>query len=90
MMQLGVLLSTLFFAFDHIDILKILTMLSKIHLLLSPEYIPSHPYVGQDYKVRKFHDYSISQILREINWRETKSAKSAILTHLEALNFDFL
>ena len=29
----------------------------------------------------KFHDFSITQILREI--------KSAISTHLEALNFDF-
>ena len=37
----------------------------------------------------KFHNLSITQILREINFGETKSAKFAIFTHLEALNFDF-
>ena len=40
-------------------------------------------------KVWKFHDFSISQILHEINLRHSKSAKAAILTHLEALNIDF-
>ena len=39
--------------------------------------------------VWKFHHFSITQILREINFRISKSAKSAILTHLEAQNFDF-
>ena len=34
-------------------------------------------------------DFSITQILREINFGDTRSAKSAILTHLEALNIDF-
>ena len=38
--------------------------------------------------VWKFHDFSITQILREINFRDSKSAKSAIFTHFEALNFD--
>ena len=38
--------------------------------------------------VWKFNDFSITQILREINLGESRSAKSAILTHLEALNFD--
>ena len=37
----------------------------------------------------KFHDFSITQILREINFWDSWSAKSAILTHLEALNFNF-
>ena len=37
----------------------------------------------------KFHDFSITQILREINFGGSKSAKCAILTHLEAQNFDF-
>ena len=32
---------------------------------------------------------NITQILREINFRDPRSAKSAILTHLESLNFDF-
>ena len=33
--------------------------------------------------------FSITQILREINLRVSGSAKSAILTHLEALYLDF-
>ena len=37
----------------------------------------------------KFHDFSITEILREINFGDSKSAKSAILTHLEALNLYF-
>ena len=36
----------------------------------------------------KFHDFSITQILREINFRDSRSAKSAIFTHLDALKFD--
>ena len=37
----------------------------------------------------KFHDFPITQILREINFGDSRSAKSAIKTHLEALHFDF-
>ena len=37
----------------------------------------------------KFQDFSVTQILREINFGELRSAKSAILTHLEGQNFDF-
>ena len=37
----------------------------------------------------KFYDFSITQILREINFWDSRSAKAAILTHLEGLNFDF-
>ena len=36
----------------------------------------------------KFHDFSITQILREINFGDFTSAKSAILANLGALNFD--
>ena len=36
----------------------------------------------------KFFNFSISQILREIHFEDSRSAKSAILPHLEALNFD--
>ena len=38
--------------------------------------------------VWSFHDFPITQILREIKYWDSRSAKSAILTHLEALNFD--
>ena len=37
----------------------------------------------------KFHSFSIIHILREINFGDSRSAKSAIFTVLEALNFDF-
>ena len=46
-------------------------------------------YVAYIYTVWKFHDFSIFQILREINFGDFASAKSAISTHFEALNFDF-
>ena len=39
--------------------------------------------------VRRFHDFSITQISREINFEDSQSAKSAILTRFETLNFDF-
>ena len=41
------------------------------------------------YTVWKFQEFSITQILREINFEDFRSAKSAILTHLEALKLDF-
>ena len=37
----------------------------------------------------KFHDFSIAHILREIKFEDSRSAKTAISTHLEVLNFDF-
>ena len=37
----------------------------------------------------QFHDFSIAQILREIKFGDSGSAKFAIFTYLEALNFDF-
>ena len=33
--------------------------------------------------------FSDSQILREINFRDSRSAKSAISTHFQTLKFDF-
>ena len=51
--------------------------------------------MGKEYSVEtlyftvwKFHDFPITQILREIKFEDSRSAKSAIFTHLEALNFD--
>ena len=35
----------------------------------------------------KFHDFAITQILREINFGNCRSVNSAISTHLEAMNF---
>ena len=40
------------------------------------------------YTVWKFQDFPIIQILREINFGDSRSAEFAILTHLETLNFD--
>ena len=42
------------------------------------------------YTVRKFHDFSITQILREIKFEDSRSGKSAILTNLGALNLVFV
>ena len=39
--------------------------------------------------MRKFHDFPITHILREINFTDSIRAKSANLTHLEVLNFAF-
>ena len=36
----------------------------------------------------EFSDFTITHILRENIFGDSRSAKSAILTHLEALNFD--
>ena len=41
------------------------------------------------YTVLKFHDFSITQILREINFGDSVIENSAIFTHLEAPNSDF-
>ena len=38
--------------------------------------------------VWKFHNFCITHILREIKFWDSRSAKSAIVTILEALNFD--
>ena len=45
--------------------------------------------VGKQHTVWKFHDFCINHILREINFEDTWSAKSAILPQSEALNFDW-
>ena len=37
----------------------------------------------------KFHDFTVTQILREINFRDYRSVKSANFVISEALNFDF-
>ena len=35
----------------------------------------------------KFQDFSVTQILREINFEESRSYKSAVFAIIEALNF---
>ena len=39
--------------------------------------------------VWKFHNFPITQILREIKFEDSRRQKSALFTDLEALNFDF-
>ena len=39
------------------------------------------------YTVWKFHNYPATDILREINFIESRNAKTAIFAVLEALNF---
>ena len=43
-----------------------------------------------NFTVWKFHDFSITQILREINFGDSRSAESAIYTILGAVNFVLL
>ena len=38
----------------------------------------------------KFLDFAITQILREINFEDPRSAKSAFLTDLQAVNLTFI
>ena len=38
----------------------------------------------------KFNNFSVPQNLREIDFGDSRSAKSTTFTHLEALNFEFL
>ena len=46
--------------------------------------------VWWSFTVWKFQNFPITQILREINFWNSRSAKSAIIvTHLEDLNCDF-
>ena len=45
-------------------------------------FLPTHT-------VRKFQDFCITKILHEINFVDSRNAKFAILTDLEALNLDF-
>ena len=40
--------------------------------------------------VWKFHNFCITQIFREIIFRNFGGPKTAILTHSEAMNLDFL
>ena len=35
-----------------------------------------------------FHDFAITQILREIKFEDSRRTKSATITHLEDLNLD--
>ena len=46
-------------------------------------------YIGELLTVRKLQ-FSVSQILREIKVGDFRGPKSAIFTHLEALNFIFM
>ena len=57
--------------------------------MVSFRYLIAH-FVSLSYTDWKFHDFSTTtRILRENNFGDFLSAKYAILTHLEPLNFDF-
>ena len=46
---------------------------------------PSEQYLGIRYTVWKVHDFSVIQILREINFGESRRSKTAVLAIIEAL-----
>ena len=58
---------------------KLRLIMDKLCIHIQPFYLT----------VWKFHDFSITHILREINFGDSASTKSDISTHLETLNFDF-
>ena len=45
--------------------------------------------MGIAYTMWNSYEFSITHILREINFGDSRSEKSAIFTNLEALNFYF-
>ena len=61
-----------------------------INVRLRPQRVVVATSKGNNLTVWKIQDFSIPQILREINFGDCTSVKSAILTHLEACNFDVL
>ena len=47
-------------------------------------------HVSKYYTMWKFQEFSITQILREINFEDSRSAKSAVFAILGAVNFAHL
>ena len=74
----------LLFTFQSVSLLK-----SAVILFIDLKSVFSTLTSVWNCTVWKFHDISITQILREINFGDSTRAKSAVLTHLEALNFEF-
>ena len=60
-----------------------------IDFYLTKKIVKSSKFNTVRFTMWKFHYFSITQILREINFEVSRSAKSAISTHFEALNFYF-
>ena len=64
---------------------------SSLPTLLLQMYVQTWApqFILSQYTMCKFHDFPITQILCEVNFKDSRSAKCAILTNLEALNFYF-
>ena len=81
---------------DHpLDALLTLTnmkhVIGKILIMIHYELVTGCSlFVIMQTTVWKFHDFAITQILREINFGDSRSAKYVIFTHLEALNLHVL
>ena len=75
--------SLTFSTYSTIDILSSLSQPS-IYLGICNHIYPSNLRI-----VWNFQEFSIIQILREINFSDSKQTESAILTHLEVLNCNF-
>ena len=60
-----------------------------LHLYDLLKELPVKVKIEKECTVWKFQDFTITQILREINFQDFRSAKSAILTHSEVLMFYF-
>ena len=55
--------------------------------LMSVIYLDKRQLCALDVTLWKFHDFSVTQILREINFREFRICKTAVSVILEALDF---
>ena len=81
------ILEALYEKIPHFKVLKITIInFEKVKIANWPSQVYI---VKSNITMWKIYDFSITQILREINFWDSRSAKSAILTHIEALNFDF-
>ena len=63
--------------------------MAVLALLDSQKLISRKNQSDREITVWKLHNFSVTQILREIIFGEYRSEKSIISTNLEALNFDF-
>ena len=73
---------------DHADLILLVYDYTKLDIGPEAEALLDQLKGRESQVMWKFHDFSITQILCEINFEDSRIEKSAILTHLEALNFN--
>ena len=74
----------------HHFFIKLVPLFSSkptVHLSLLQDFVHNQKYPSYSGTVWKFQDFCNTEILREINFGNSRSAKFAILIQLESLNF---